>query len=46
MSLAEHERRYVEEVLRAAKNKNLAAKILGITRRSLYRKLDKHGLKT
>ena len=47
VSLAEHERSYIQHVLKSTKNnKNLAAKILGVTRRSLYRKLDKHELKS
>src|SRR6185369_8245179 len=45
VTLAEHERTYLAHVLQSAKNnKNLAAKLLGITRRSLYRKLEKHHL--
>ena len=44
-TLEKHEREHVLRVLEATKNnKNLAAKILGITRRSLYRKLEKHGI--
>lgn len=43
--LAEYERRYLRRVLEAAEgNKNRAARWLGITRRSLYRRLEKHRL--
>jgi len=41
ITLAEVERRYVRQVLAAVSgNKTLAAKVLGIDRRSLYRRLD------
>ncbi|MBK9034057.1 MAG: sigma-54-dependent Fis family transcriptional regulator [Myxococcales bacterium] len=41
ISLAEVERRYVRQVLNAAGgNKSVAARILGIDRRSLYRRLE------
>ncbi|MEM9694222.1 MAG: sigma-54 dependent transcriptional regulator [Myxococcota bacterium] len=40
--LAEVERRYIERVLEAAgKNKTLAAKVLGLDRRTLYRKMER-----
>ena len=46
VTLAANEKAHIERALAATgNNKNLAAKLLGITRRSLYRKLDKHGLK-
>jgi len=42
--LAEVERRYVLRVVEAAGgNKSLAAQILGITRKTLYRKLEEYG---
>jgi DNA-binding NtrC family response regulator len=45
LTLEELERRYINRVLRAmAGNKSQAAKILGLDRRTLYRRLDKHGL--
>ena len=41
ITLAEVERRYVRQVLAAVGgNKTMAAKVLGIDRRSLYRRLD------
>ena len=41
ISLDEHERRYILEVLAAVgNNKSLAAQILGLNRRTLYRKLE------
>ncbi|MBC8068119.1 MAG: sigma-54-dependent Fis family transcriptional regulator [Deltaproteobacteria bacterium] len=44
-TLEELERRYIAKVLRAmAGNKSQAAKTLGLDRRTLYRRLDKHGL--
>jgi two-component system response regulator HydG len=45
--LAEVERRYVLRVVEAAGgNKSLAAQILGITRKTLYRKLEDYGQPT
>jgi two-component system response regulator HydG len=45
--LAEVERRYVLRVVEAAGgNKSLAAQILGITRKTLYRKLEEYGQTT
>lgn len=45
LTLAEIEKKHLVEVLRAADfNKQKAAKMLGITRPALYRKLRKHGL--
>ncbi len=45
VTLEEHEQRYVAEVLAAAGgNKSEAARILGITRKTLYEKLRRHGL--
>jgi two-component system response regulator HydG len=42
--LADVERRYVLRVVEAAGgNKSLAAEILGITRKTLYRKLEEYG---
>jgi DNA-binding NtrC family response regulator len=47
LCLQEVERRHVEEVLQEAKgNRVHAAKTLGISRRSLYRLIDKHRLGT
>jgi two-component system response regulator HydG len=44
VSLAEVERRYVLRVMEAAGgNKTVAAEILGITRKTLYRKLEEYG---
>jgi len=44
VSLAQVERRYVLRVVEAAGgNKSLAAQILGITRKTLYRKLEEYG---
>jgi transcriptional regulator with PAS, ATPase and Fis domain len=43
ITLAELERRYVTRVLKTlGDNKTQAAKILGIERRTLYRKLERH----
>jgi DNA-binding NtrC family response regulator len=43
LTLDELERRYIERVLKAASgNKTLAAKILGVDRRTLYRKLVRY----
>jgi two-component system response regulator HydG len=46
LTLAQVERNHIERALRAAKwNKTLAAKTLGVDRRTLYRKLERyHGL--
>ena len=42
--LDEVERRYILRVVEAAGgNKSLAAQILGITRKTLYRKLEEYG---
>ena len=47
VTLKKAERRALERALRsAAGNKNVAARLLGISRRSLYYKLDEHGLGT
>jgi len=47
VTLEENEKAHLLRVLRETENnKNVASRILGITRRSLYRKLEKHGLKT
>jgi DNA-binding NtrC family response regulator len=44
ITLAELERRYVKRVLKTlGDNKTQAARILGIERRTLYRKLERHG---
>jgi transcriptional regulator with PAS, ATPase and Fis domain len=44
-SLATVERRYIDKVLRASKdNKTLAASILRVDRRTLYRKLQRFGV--
>jgi transcriptional regulator with PAS, ATPase and Fis domain len=41
-TLADLERRYIEKVLRLSKNnKTQAARVLGVDRRTLYRKLDR-----
>lgn len=46
VSMSEVERRYIARVMEAAAgNKSLAAKILGFDRKTLYRKLDRYGLK-
>ncbi len=43
-TLEELERRYIERVLKATSgNKTMAAKILGVDRRTLYRKLERFG---
>jgi two-component system response regulator AtoC len=45
VALKKAERRALERALeRAAGNKNVAARLLGISRRSLYYKLEEHGL--
>lgn len=45
ISMDELERRYIIHVLKAVgQNKTTAAKILGLDRKTLYRKLDKYGL--
>jgi transcriptional regulator of acetoin/glycerol metabolism len=42
ITIAELERRYIQRVLQAVDgNKTLASKILGIERRTLYRKLER-----
>ncbi|MCA9705810.1 MAG: sigma-54-dependent Fis family transcriptional regulator, partial [Myxococcales bacterium] len=44
-TLDELERRYIGRVLQlCAGNKSRAARILGVERRTLYRRLDKYGL--
>ncbi len=44
-TLEELERRYVTQVLHAmGGNKSQAAKVLGLDRRTLYRRLEKHGI--
>jgi len=44
LTLAEFERRYIEEILqRTDGNKSRAARILGIPRRTLYRRLEEYG---
>jgi len=44
-ALRKAERRAIERAMNSAKgNKNLAARLLGISRRSLYYKLEEHGL--
>ena len=46
LSLRELEREYVTRILAVTKgNKNKAAKILGVNRRTLYRKEERYGLK-
>ena len=43
LTLAEVEHRYIEQVLKAANgNKTQAAKVLGLDRRTLYRKLERY----
>ncbi|MCA9581876.1 MAG: helix-turn-helix domain-containing protein, partial [Myxococcales bacterium] len=43
LQLHELERRYIERVLKAAQgNKTQAAKLLGLDRRTLYRKLERY----
>jgi DNA-binding NtrC family response regulator len=45
LHLADLERRHLEQALvRAAGNKTAAAKLLGLSLRSLYTKLKRHGL--
>ena len=45
VSLEEVEKRYILKVLQAAGgNKSLAAKQLGVARRTLYRKLGEYGI--
>ncbi len=45
LSLEEVEKRHILEILRRAKNnKRKAAKMLGLNRQALYRKLKKHGI--
>jgi two-component system response regulator AtoC len=47
VALKKAERRALERALKsAAGNKNVAARLLGISRRSLYYKLEEHGLET
>jgi len=47
VTLKKAERRALERALRSASgNKNVAARLLGISRRSLYYKLEEHGLGT
>jgi two-component system response regulator AtoC len=47
VTLKKAERRALERALKsAAGNKNVAARLLGISRRSLYYKLEEHGLQT
>jgi two-component system, NtrC family, response regulator HydG len=44
LTLDELEKRYIERVLKAAQgNKTQAAKLLGVDRRTLYRKLERYG---
>jgi two-component system response regulator AtoC len=44
-ALRKAERRALERALKSASgNKNVAARLLGISRRSLYYKLEEHGL--
>jgi two-component system response regulator HydG len=44
LTLEELEQRYIRKVLRAVSdNKSQAAKILGLDRRTLYRRLEKNG---
>jgi two-component system response regulator HydG len=46
-TLEELEKRYVTQVLRATGgNKSQAAKVLGLDRRTLYRRLDKYGIES
>ena len=45
MSLDEVEKRHIIEVLKKAKNnKQMAARILNLSRQALYRKLNKHNI--
>jgi DNA-binding NtrC family response regulator len=45
LSLEELERRYIRHVLNSATgNKTIAARILGLDRKTLYRKIEKYGL--
>ena len=42
--MEEVERRYILKVLEAVRgNKTLAARVLGLDRKTLYRKLDRYG---
>lgn len=44
-NLAKHEKKYIEEILSQCNgNKSQAARVLGIDRRALLRRADKHGL--
>jgi transcriptional regulator of acetoin/glycerol metabolism len=44
-TMEEVERRYIQHVLQAAGgNKTLAARVLGLDRKTLYRKLERYGL--
>ncbi|MFQ5957190.1 MAG: helix-turn-helix domain-containing protein, partial [Candidatus Brocadiales bacterium] len=46
MSLAEMERRLIKNTLASVKgNRGASAKLLGIGERTLYRKLERYGLK-
>jgi DNA-binding NtrC family response regulator len=44
LSMAEVEKQYILKVLQSVGNKTLAAQILGIDRRTLYRKLESYGV--